>query len=806
MKVSDFIVDFLAKYGITHIFGYAGGAVTHLLDSIYKNRDMEFISFYHEQGAAFAAEGYARVKNDLGVALATSGPGATNLITGIGSAYFDSIPCLYITGQVNTYEYKGEMEIRQKGFQETDIVSIVTPITKYAVRVTEARRIRYELQKAIVLANSGRKGPVLLDIPMDIQRADIDPDSLITYEACSIQKHRNNEQDNAWLDEVVTILNHSLRPVILAGGGVRTAGASELLCEFAKNTSIPVVCSLMGLDTCNDECFYGLIGTYGNRYANYALANSDVVISVGSRLDSRQTGTDVSTFAREAKIVRVDIDERELQRQIKWDEFSLQMDAAEFLVRLNGAADSISLLDLAPWHDILVEYKKKYPSYASEGLTDPNYVMSNISEAIQGGTLICLDVGQNQMWAAQSLVLKQDQRLLVSGGMGAMGFSLPAAIGAYYAKPDRNIIAFAGDGGFQMNIQELQLIKRNKLPIKVIIMNNNALGMIRHFQEMYFEGRYGGTIHGYEAPDFSAVAQAYGIGAMDIKTNEDLLKIEKALSTNGPLLLCIHLPQITYVYPKLGVERPIEDQEPLLDRREFNNNMLIPTMEEKGSLEDYSLFIKKTFDRYKGKSRHRPLKTLPIYDEERRICAYLRPITQNYRISLPECSELLGKWRQENPSIATGTFQVTRERTEKWLDMHIIDREDRILFLIVGLDGQFLGHMGFSSFDYEKKTCEVDAVLRGVKGLYPGLMRYAMRSLINWGIHELHLDHITLKVFSDNSHAIRFYEKCGFEFAKLIPLAKVVRPGEEKWEICPWPQDTAPERYYAEMIYKGMDV
>lgn len=577
MKVSDFIVEFLAKHGVTHIFGYAGGAVTHILDSIYKNSDMEFVSVYHEQAAAFAAEGYARIKNDIGVALATSGPGATNLITGIGSAFFDSIPCLYITGQVNTYEYKGDSSIRQLGFQETDIVSIVAPITKYAVRVSEPKSIQYELQKAVALANNPRKGPVLLDIPMDIQRADIDPDSLSIYEEERKEGHNNVEQ----LKEVIKIINNSSRPVILAGGGVRTAGASELLCEFARETSIPVVSSLMGLDACNDNSFYGLIGTYGNRYANYALANSDVILALGSRLDTRQTGTNIYTFAREAKIIRIDIDKNELQRQIKKDELSLNMDVADFLRSINKNMDSISLHDLEPWCAILMEYKKKYSSYAKEALTDPNYIMSRISEATKEGDIICLDVGQNQMWAAQSLDLKKKQRLLLSGGMGAMGFSLPVAIGAYYAMPDKNIVAIAGDGGFQMNIQELQLIKRNKLPIKVIIMNNNCLGMIRHFQEMYFEGRYGGTITGYEAPDFCSIAQSYGVESISINKEEELCKIEETLNTNHAMLICIQLPQTTYVYPKLAVGKPIEDQEPLLDRVEFYSNMLIAPLEEK---------------------------------------------------------------------------------------------------------------------------------------------------------------------------------------------------------------------------------
>lgn len=221
-------------------------------------------------------------------------------------------------------------------------------------------------------------------------------------------------------------------------------------------------------------------------------------------------------------------------------------------------------------------------------------------------------------------------------------------------------------------------------------------------------------------------------------------------------------------------------------------------------MNDYAMFIKETFDNYKCKYIHEPLKCLPVYNDKNIICAYLRPITEDYRITLPECSELLGKWREDNPSIATGTFQVTRERTEIWLDKHIIGREDRILFLIVGLGGQFIGHLGFSNFYYEEKSCEVDAVLRGVKDFYPGLMEYAMKSLIFWGVHQLNLEKITLRVFSDNTRAIRFYERCGFQFVQLIQLVKVVLPNEEKWEVSQQSQDTSAERYYTEMKYGGI--
>ncbi len=570
MKLSDYLAAFLAEYGVTHIFGYPGGAVTHILDSLCKREDIGFVGTCHEQAAAFAAEGYARIKNDIGVAFATSGPGATNLITGIGSAFFDSVPCLYITGQVNTYEYKGDLSVRQLGFQETDIVSVVKPITKYAVRITEPDTIKYELQKAISVAKSKRPGPVLLDIPMDIQRAEIDPDRLSGYE-----EPEKEPADCSWLPAAAEFIENAVRPVILVGGGVRAAKASALLERFAKKTGIPVVSSLMGLDACAGiENSFGLIGAYGNRYGNFALANSDLILSLGSRLDSRQTGTDVESFARRARLIRVDIDENELKRRVKPDELSIRMDAGDFLRAISEAPEAVPRVKTDDWLKTVKGYREKYPSFSADDFKNPNYIVREISKMAGEDDIICLDVGQNQMWAAQSFELKRGQRLLTSGGMGAMGFSLPAAVGAHYAAPGRSVIAFSGDGGFQMNIQELELVKRNRIPIKMIVMNNRALGMIRHFQEMYFEGRYGGTVTGYTAPDFCKIAGAYGIFSKSVENPKELSEIGEIIGERAAAVIGVRLPQHTYVFPKLAVGRPIEDQEPLLDRAEFFENMI----------------------------------------------------------------------------------------------------------------------------------------------------------------------------------------------------------------------------------------
>lgn len=583
MKLADYIAGFLAEQGCTHVFGYAGGAVTHLIDSLYLRQDIDFIGTYHEQGAAFAAEGYARRKNDIGVAIATSGPGATNLLTGIGSAYFDSIPCLYLTGQVNTYEYKGDLTVRQLGFQETDIVSIVKPITKYAVRITDPLQIKYELEKAITIANSARKGPVLLDIPMDIQRAEINEQELRGYTEGPTKMVKNIS-----LEPLLELFQQAKRPVILVGGGVRLSGAQELFNQFARQLKIPIVCSLMGRDVYDNtmDNYFGMIGAYGNRYANLTIANSDLILALGTRLDSRQIGT-ASSFARAAKLVRVDIDSNELIKQVKKDEYAFHTDIGYFLRALIENIDRIDSSAYLPWLEQARAYQQRYPSFGAGDMSDPNFIMYEISKMISENDVICLDVGQNQMWAAQSMQIITGQRLLISGGMGAMGFSLPAAIGAYYHNQRQgNVLAIAGDGGLQMNIQELALIKRNRIPIKIIVMNNHSLGMIRHFQELYFEGRYNATIKDYAAPDFCKIAEAYGIRSVHIKNDQELHSLKPLLASCEPMLIEVQLPQSTYVYPKLSINRPIEDQDPLLPRDELAGNMLVKPLDSNEKIDD----------------------------------------------------------------------------------------------------------------------------------------------------------------------------------------------------------------------------
>jgi len=581
MKLSDYIVEFLKDNCVTTIFGYQGGAITHFVDSIYKADGIKFISNYHEQASAFAAEGYARVSGNIGVCTATSGPGATNLITGIGSAYFDSIACLYITGQVNTYEYKRSSEIRQEGFQETDIVSIIKPITKYAVMISNAQKIKYYLEKAFYMAKEGRPGPVLLDIPMNIQRAEINPGELIGfYESEEYKKRIKNRVNIEDVISLIELIKTSKRPVILAGGGVRLAKATGKLEKLIELTGIPVACTLMGIDCINHdhECYVGYMGAYGNRYSNLAVANCDLLIVLGSRLTTRQTSSIPDSFARKAKIVHVDIDKNELNIKVKED-LSIECDLELFIDNLNQQlAESFYKFDFSSWMDKINIYKKDYPSYKIQkniNEIDPNEFMNRLSGILHPNSIVCLDIGQNQIWASQSLKLGTNQRLLNAGGMGPMGFGLPAAIGAWHAKPNYKIVVITGDGGIQMNIQELQTIAREKIPMKIIIMNNNALGMIRHFQEMYFDSNYYGTIDGYSAADFIKIGEAYGLKSLKVENESGINELKEKLNDDECYLIEVKLKNITYVTPKLGMGKPIEDQEPLIDRKKLKENMII---------------------------------------------------------------------------------------------------------------------------------------------------------------------------------------------------------------------------------------
>ncbi|OPX64343.1 MULTISPECIES: thiamine pyrophosphate-binding protein [unclassified Methanoregula] len=582
MKVSDYVIDSLAGQGVTHIFEICGGAISHLLDSLYGRTDITTVSMHHEMAASIAAEGYARAGGNIGVAMATSGPGATNLITGIGSCYFDSVPCLFITGQVNTYEYKFRKPVRQIGFQETDIVSIVRPIVKESHLVDDEKAIRRVLEGSFDCARTGRPGPVLIDIPLNIQRANVDVARLEPF----MKKGKAAKRiPPAMLKKIHAQIRSSERPVILAGGGVRASGACAELGRFARATGIPVVSSLMGLDAFphDDPLFSGMIGTYGNRYANLAVANADFILALGTRFDTRQTGTRPETFARVAKIVHVDIDPRELGNKIQpW--IAVQSDIRHFLEAMTSHGGmNDPLPDFSAWRLRIAGYREKYPDFTrpEKPAIDPNYFFHLLSQQLPAGSIVCVDVGQIQMWAAQSLRITETQRFLTEGGMASIGSALPMAIGASFAQPGKPVVAVSGDGGFQLNIQELQTLFHHQRPVKVIVLNNGGYGMIRQFQEQYLSCRFQSSGIGYSNPDFQAVVSAYKIPARKITRNDEIpAALQHLFSDMKPEFLEVVLDETARVRPKLAVNRPVEDQEPLLDRSELRENMIVDMLPE----------------------------------------------------------------------------------------------------------------------------------------------------------------------------------------------------------------------------------
>lgn len=556
MKVSDYIVRYLIIKGVTDVFGYPGGMVTHLIDSLGNNSDKITNHLtYNEQGAAFAACGYAQATGKVGVAYATSGPGATNLVTGICNAYFDSIPTIFITGQVNTFEGKGDLPVRQRGFQETDIVSMTKNVTKFSKTIEDANLIKWYLDKAFFEATSGRKGPVLLDIPMDVSRSEVDEHELSSYEIES-QIYENSV-------DLIKKINQAKRPVFLFGNGVKISGCVDLCRQVIEKIGIPVVTSMIAVDVASySDLMYGFVGAYGTRTANFILSKCDLLISIGARLDVRQVGAIREKFASDAEIIRYDIDKSEFSYGIHSNDICIQQDARTILSLINDSGYEKSD-DLYIWLDTCACIKKHLKLFDDEY---PNEIINRLSKVIDDNVIITTDVGQNQVWTAQSFKFKANQKALFSGGHGAMGYSLPAAIGATIGS-GKNVISFNGDGGIQMNIQELQVVAREKLPIKIVIINNESLGMIRHFQEMYFEGRYYQTLPqtGFTNPKFELLANAYGLRYKKIENIDDIDEV--VLNDTYPIVLEVFIKGFTYVKPKLKFGNPNQDQDPPIDRK-----------------------------------------------------------------------------------------------------------------------------------------------------------------------------------------------------------------------------------------------
>jgi acetolactate synthase I/II/III large subunit len=563
LRGSDWIAKFLASQDVEAVYEVAGGMIANLVDALHRDGQVRLVACHHEQGAGFAAEGHARMNGIPGVAMGTSGPGAINLLTALGSSHFDSTPAVFITGQVNRNEQKRERPIRQLGFQETDVVAMAAPIAKAAWRVETIDDLPRLLTDAFALARSGRPGPVLVDVPLDLQLAELE--APLPSGPVPIGDPAQPPSPEA-IAHVVDDLARAERPLILAGGGLRSGRAVAAFRTVVDRLGVPVVNSLMGVDALpfDHPLRVGMIGTYGNRWANIALSRCDALLVLGSRLDIRQTGADTDAFTAGRTIHHVDCDPGELNNRVSGTD-AIVAELGPALASLATASGDSAGSGHRAWGEEIAELAAKWPDTGElpgiEGI-NPNLLMHELANPRVAAYVA--DVGQHQMWAAQSVELSGEQRFLTSGGMGAMGSGLPLAIGAAVASAAL-VVSIAGDGGFQLNIQELQTVFRNQLPVKMVVLDNGSHGMVRQFQESYFDGRYQSTVWGYSAPSFVAVANAYGIAGRKVEDPAEVVgAIAEMWSDDAPYLLEVAIDLKANAYPKIAFGHPISEMEPFV--------------------------------------------------------------------------------------------------------------------------------------------------------------------------------------------------------------------------------------------------
>ena len=583
MNLSDYTLKFLEQKKIKEVFLITGGAISFMIDAFSRNKRIQYISVAHEQAAAMMADSYSRLGPNFSCTMVTSGPGATNLITGIACSYFDSIPSLHICGQVNTYEqqdgHKSTAKVRQVGFQETDIVNISKPITKYSYKLKDASEIRYVLEKAYYIATTGRPGPVLIDIPMDLQRVKIDPKKLKSYKP-KIDKKKINFKNI--ILKIENLLKKSKKPVIILGGGIKLGKAELNLINFLKIFKIPIVTTWSGVDLVdyNNTYYIGNVGVYGARAANFTVQNSDLILCLGTRLDTRITGGAPNTFARKAKKIVVDIDKFELnkKRGLKID-LKIELDIKIFFQEYEKHKKQIIIRD--NWLLRCKNWKSKYPIiikkfYNVKKYVNPYVFMDSLSKNLNKKDVIIADDGGHLTWTIQSFKIKLGQKLFSAFGNSPMGYALPASIGASVVKNKSRIICIDGDGSIQINLQELHTIDKLQLPIKIFILNNDGFGIIKQFQELYLGKRYEASGKGVSNPDFKKISKAFNISYTLIKSHLDLKKINKIISSKKPEIIEVKLKENQKIIPKLQFGNPIEDMSPLLSRKEFFSNMEVP--------------------------------------------------------------------------------------------------------------------------------------------------------------------------------------------------------------------------------------
>ncbi|MCM8817354.1 MAG: thiamine pyrophosphate-binding protein [Candidatus Omnitrophica bacterium] len=591
MKLSDYVFKFISELGIDSVFMLPGGGAMHLVDSLGKS-GLQYICCLHEQAAAIEADAYAQYTGKIGITLVTTGPGGTNAITGVAGAWIDSVPIMVISGQVKRQDMLKGTLLRQKGVQEVDIVSIVKPITKYAVTITEPESIRYELEKAVKIATTGRPGPVWIDIPLDVQAANIDEKNLKPFDGAVTQSY--SQDIEKLVDKAIRLVNNSRRPVIFAGNGIRLAKAIDEFLKLIDYLKFPVLTTWKSIDFLPEdhELFAGRPGSIGQRGANFVLQNSDLLISIGARLDLAQVGFNYKNLAPKAKKIIVDIDPAEIAKIDTIIDLPVCSDAGDFIREFLRQRQKIEQQERPQWIAWCRKMKEKYPVILPEYWKDKNYVNTYVfievlSELMnENEILVPGSSGSCSEITMQAFKVKKGQRIFNNPGLGAMGYGLPASIGACIASGRKKVVSIIGDGGLQHNIQELETVARLQLPLKIFILNNNGYASIRNMQNGHFGGHLVACdpTSGLTLPDTCKIATAYGLKNMRIYNQENIKeKVKEVLESEGPFICDLMINPDMPTAPRLVsqvmpdgsiVSKPLEDLWPFLDREEFKENML----------------------------------------------------------------------------------------------------------------------------------------------------------------------------------------------------------------------------------------
>lgn len=583
MRVCDYIAKFIYEQGVSHVFTVVGGGMMYLADGLASQHGLKVVCTHHEQAAAMAAVSYAKYTGNIGVVYVTTGCGGTNALTGLLHAWQDNVPCIFISGQSNREDtIRGSgLKLRQVGVQEADIISIVESITKSAVMINKAEEIRFYLEQAVFLSKVQRKGPVWIDVPLDIQNAEVDHQKMLSFGKEDLYNAYNHYPEKKDIEYVRDVLSKSQRPIIVAGQGIRLSDSIDSFRTFIEKYNIPYVASRLGIDLLSSEhpLFIGRIGTKGDRAGNFALQNADVIISIGSRLSISSTGYDFSLFAREAKVIAVDIDAEEHKKRGVRIDYFIHSDIKHFIEKVTDLN-----VNTKEWVVKCSQWKKKWPVCLDEyfienGRGVNTYVFVNtLSKHLKEDSVVVSDAGGAFFVTSQALMLKEGQRYITSGGQAEMGYTLPACVGISVARWNNEVIGITGDGSFQMNIQELQTLKHYNLPVKLFVWNNNGYASIRETQTKFFEGRFIGTHkeYGVSFPDIHKIADAYELQYFKIDSYLTMdYMLDAILRYNGPAVCEVVCRTDQKVAPVLASGHPLEDMYPFLDRKEFYENMIV---------------------------------------------------------------------------------------------------------------------------------------------------------------------------------------------------------------------------------------